>query len=104
MAGQLDSAWFAATAVDGTMTGEMHARYRDLTLELVSKQTERTNFLRSFGGAVANIFVVRTNNPARPDGEPELGEIDYTVTEQDTVFAFLWKSLRSGITSLMSKI
>jgi hypothetical protein len=104
VAGQLDSAWFAATAVNGNMTGEMHARYRDLTVELVSKQTERTNFLRSLGGAAANIFVVRTNNPARPDRQPELGEIDYTVTDQDTIFAFLWKSLRSGITSLMSKI
>jgi hypothetical protein len=104
VAGTLDSAWFAATAVAGEMTGELHAAYRDLTVELVSKQTERTNLLRSLGGAAANLFVVRTNNPSRPGREPERGEISYTVTDSDTIFAFLWKGLRSGITSLVSKI
>jgi hypothetical protein len=99
--GTFDSLWIEATVVDGEARGTLQAAWRDLKIELVDRGTGRAGLVQRLGSAAANALVVPANNPKDVGSDPRIGEIRYDATEKDSFFGFLWRTLRTGFTSLL---
>ena len=72
-------------------------RYRDLNFRVIDRNTGKEMAWHSVLGFVGNV-ALRSNNPAKPQGEPRDGSIDYTCGPDDMVFfEYFVHALTSGL-------
>jgi hypothetical protein len=102
---------FSATVTDGTARGSVIPRYKDLAMEVTGEGS--TGILgaggvvgdaaRGVATLVGNWTEVRSDNPADGEAAPHAGPIDHVFTPDQTLPAFLWKSLRGGLLAVVRK-
>lgn len=83
--GSLDSLWVGLESRDGTATGRVHMRYRDLDFRVFDRNTGKEDVWDSILGFAGNV-ATRASNPGKPEDEPTDGSIDYTCGEDHIVF------------------
>lgn len=109
--GRIASIAFSATVANGVARGTVTPRYENLAVEVTG---EGSTGILSTGGAVGdvarsvatfvgNLTEVRSDNPEDGEGAPRTGTIDHSFTPDETLPAFLWKSLRSGLLTVVRK-
>lgn len=98
--GDLERLAFEARVRDGTATGSVRGRYRDLDLEKVDPESGG----QSLSDVVESLVMdaeIRADNPPSDDEEARTGTIENRRGARDPFFYFLWASLRSGLLSLV---
>lgn len=76
--------------------GKMHFTYTNLKVNVLKLDTNGKIKKMSFISKLANIFIIRTENPNNT-GEFLVGNIAYLRPKTTSFFSFLWKSLFVGI-------
>jgi len=99
--GEVDTLWLDVSATNGVSDGAIHMRYRDLAVRTVDKNSGQQNLGRVLESAVANLLLIRPNNPSQLNREPRLGQVSYVRRNQDTLWGFLWFGIRGGLLSLI---
>jgi hypothetical protein len=100
--GEIDTIGFDLRFEGRRASGRVHALYRDLSLRKASPGEGSPDLLDRIGTVVINRRVWHANpDPAGHD--PRAGEVDHTRAPGDTFFAYVWKSLRSGLLDAMKK-
>lgn len=83
-------------------SGDVHFAYRDLKIELLNKDDPNDPKLREMLGSwVANLFVVKTDNPSSKSQSLRIGTISYGRDNTKSVFFYWWRSLLSGLKESM---
>ena len=79
-------------------SGDLHFAYRDLKINLLSKENpEETGLKENITSLLANWIVVKTNNPDNNRKPLRIGEINFKREADKPIFNYWWKSLLSGI-------
>ncbi|WPP49553.1 hypothetical protein [Catalinimonas niigatensis] len=87
---------------DRVSSGDVHFAYRDLKIELLNKEDPNDPKLREMVGSwVANLFVVKTDNPSSKSQSLRIGAISYGRDNTKSVFFYWWRSLLSGLKESM---
>lgn len=93
---------FNINANDKSSTGEMQFAYRDLKIALLNKEDPNDSKLKEkLGSFVANVFVVKTDNPSSNSQPLRIGQIAFERNPNKSVFSYWWKSLLSGLKGSM---
>ena len=97
-AGSLEAATFEINVVSGRAGGTVRAKYRDLTLAVLNKQTgSDKGFLNGIASLIANRIKIRRTNEADKSGSIAVGKVKYARKQDDPFFRFVWFALRSGV-------
>lgn len=98
--GRLDKLTFNIGFTDERSTGTMLFAYHDLQMEALSPGSQKEGWREKIMSAIAKLKIPESN-PRKP-GEPlREGKIDYIRAKNQTVFAYLWKSLQTGLLSTL---
>ena len=97
--GQVDSLWFQADVKRGTAKGSLHSIYRNLEVEMLNEATGERNLGSRLKTVVTGLALRPKNVPG--EGDMHTGRIEHEHSADATFFKFLWKSVRSGIYSLV---
>jgi hypothetical protein len=107
--GQVVRVGFSMTVRNGVATGTVTPVYRDLSLSVTRSGSEGILGAGGILGGIARLVAntaaglkVRGDNPGDPDDPPRSGTIRRTFTDE-TLIAFLWRSLRDGLLSVLRK-
>jgi hypothetical protein len=109
--GQVAGITFEARVTNGVARGALTPRYKDLAVEVTG---EGSKGILSTGGVigeaargvatfVGNLTELRSDNPEDGETAPRVGTINHTFTPDQTLPAFLWKSIRSGLLAVVRK-
>lgn len=101
--GTAGRASFRFSVADGVVRGTLNPTWKDLSVELVNKETGKANLGKKLLSFVAKTFVVRANNAPGEKKYEESYPIHYVLERNDTFFGMLWKSVRSAIIPAMKK-
>ena len=83
---------------DQLAEGDLHFAYRDLKINLLSKDDPGQSGLKeNIKSLMANWVVVKTNNPDNNRKPLRIGEISFQRQANKSIFNYWWKSLLSGI-------
>jgi len=109
--GRIESITFSATVTNGVARGTVTPRYKDLAVEVTGEGS--TGILGAggvIGGAargvatlVGNLTELRSDNPEDGATAARAGTIHHTFRSDETLPAFLWKSLRGGLLAVVRK-
>ncbi len=88
---------------NGVARGTLSPTFKDLKVELVSKETGKANLGNKIKSFLAKTFVVRSHNTPEEKGYVSTYPINYRLTPRDTFFGVLWRSVRSAIIVAMKK-
>lgn len=87
---------------DQVSGGDVHFAYRDLKIELLNKEDPNDPKLKEVVGSwIANLFVVKTDNPSNKSQSLRMGAISYARDNTKSVFFYWWRSLLSGLKESM---
>jgi hypothetical protein len=95
--GVVDSVWFGFDVLAGMAEGTLEARFHGLEVTAVDHDDESDEKL------LPSIFLdvtLRDQNPP-PEGPPHVGIIRHRRDPTESIFTFLWYTLRSGIFSIV---
>lgn len=95
-AGTLDSASFDLRLRGADASGRVEALYRGLSLRKADADSTSPGLLDRIGTAILRRRV-REANPPAPDRKAREGTVDHRRAEDETFWAYVWKSLRSGL-------
>jgi hypothetical protein len=100
--GILQSAKFNIEVNSGHASGTLRAEYKDLSVEVLNKNTggEKGLFNR-ISSIISKIFVIRGTNMADEKGLMKIGETKYTRNPEDSFFQFVWFALRNGVADVV---
>ena len=109
--GRVESITFTAQVTNGVARGTVVPRYKDLAVKATG---EGSGGILGTGGVVgdvaqsvatfvANLSEIRSDNPENGEAAPRTGTIDHAFTPDQTLPAFLWKSLRGGLWAVVRK-
>jgi hypothetical protein len=85
-----------------TSSGDVHFAYRDLKIKLLNKDDpDDPKFKEMVGSLVANLFVVKTDNPSNKSQPLRIGNIHFEHDPTKSVFFYWWRSLLSGLKESM---
>ena len=109
--GKVESITFNATVTNGVARGSVIPRYKDLAVEVTGEGSKGIlatggvigDVARSVATFVGNQTELRSDNPGEGETEPHAGTINHAFTPDQTLPAFLWKSLRSGLLAVVRK-
>jgi hypothetical protein len=109
--GRVESITFAATVTNGVARGTVVPRYRELAVQVTGEGSRGIlgaggvigDAARGIATAVGNWTQVRPDNPGAGEGAPRAGPIVHVFTPDETLPAFLWKSLRGGLLAVVRK-
>lgn len=83
-------------------SGDVHFAYRDLKIKLLNKDDpDDPKFREVVGTLVANLFVVKTDNPSNKSQPLRIGNINFERDPNKSVFFYWWRSLLSGLKESM---
>ncbi len=100
VSGHVDTLWVDGSAISGVAGGVVNMHYRDLAVRTVDKNSGEQDFGRRVVTVIANLlFVDSQNTPEERDFR--VGQINHTRRPGDTIWGFLWFSVRSGLLSLI---
>lgn len=99
--GAVDTLWFNATVEQGTARGFLHALYRNLTIRFTGQSDDVHTLPQSLKTFFANKVVVESSNIPSNDDSLRVGTIQHSRQKGTPFFGFIWKSLRSGIYSIL---
>ncbi len=100
VSGHVDTLWVDGFATNSVSDGVVNMHYRDLAIRTVDKRSGEQNFGRKVVTVIANLlFVDPQNTPEKRD--LRVGQINYTRRPGDTIWGFLWFSVRSGLLPLI---
>ena len=100
--GTIDTIGFDVRLDGRRASGRVWALYRKLSLRKASPGEGSPDLLERIGTAVLNRRVWHAN-PEPEDHDPRVGEVDHTRAPDETFFAYVWKSLRSGLLDVLKK-
>jgi len=95
--GKVERIRFAFSTKDSVAGGTLVAIYDSLGIEKVSK--EDTSKKKFWASLLANIKVSESHMPPRDD--PREGTIEHVRDRTESIFTFLWFTLRSGLRSMV---
>ena len=96
--GVADNIRFSMTAGNGRSSGTVRPMYHDLKIEMLAKQTGRSDgIVQRIGTLLADMFKIKDDNSRYQSGGARVGPVRYTRKPDDPFFKFLWFSLRSGL-------
>ena len=98
--GRVDSLRFAAQVENGVASGSVRGVYRNLEVELLDPKSGARGLGKRIKTFILDDFVIKSSNTAE-DRPLRTGTIDFTHTEGDPFFKFLWHSVRDGLFSLV---
>jgi hypothetical protein len=109
--GRIENVTFSATVTNGVAHGTVVPQYKNLAVDVTG---EGSKGILSTGGVIGdaargvatfmgNKTELRSDNPEDGDTAPRTGTINHTFTPDQTLPAFLWKSLRSGLLPVVRK-
>ncbi len=98
--GHVDYATFTVNVNDGIATGVMDARYEELHIVEVNKESGRSRLTHRLRSFLLNTFRLKSSNLDTADASPRRGVIEHSYTDTETFLHFLWFSTRSGIFSI----
>ena len=109
--GQVESITFKAQVTNGVAHGTVVPLYKDLAMKvtgagakgIVGKSGAVGNAARSVATVVGNQTQLRSDNPDDGATAPRTGPIDHPFRPDETLPAFLWKSLRGGLLAVVKK-
>jgi len=100
VSGHVDTLWVDGFATNSVAAGVVNMHYRDLAVRTVDKNSGEQNFGRRVVTVIANLlFVDSQNTPEERDFR--VGQINHTRKLGDTMWGFLWFSVRSGLLALI---
>lgn len=98
LSGRIDTLETQFRVVDGRATGTLDALYHDLEFESVNKKDPSDkNTMKSW------ILDMKMRENRDPDAPEQIGEIQHQRAETESIFKFLWLTVRSGLISLVSR-
>jgi hypothetical protein len=109
--GRVDSITFSAEVTKGAARGTVIPRYKGLAVKVTGAGSGGILGTGGiFGGAargvatwVGNQTKLRSDNPGPGERAPHVGGINHIFTSEQTLPAFLWKSLRGGLLAVVKK-
>lgn len=109
--GRVESVTFSATVTNGVAQGTIVPRYKNLAVDVTGEGAKGIlgtggvigDAARSVATFVGNQSELRSDNPEDGQTTPRIGTIDHVFTPDQTLPAFLWKSLRSGLLDVVRK-
>jgi hypothetical protein len=100
--GYLQSASFTITVNSGKASGTLNAKYKDLKIDVINKNTGSENGIFDRIASLFNkMFVVRGTNMPDGKGLIKTGEIKYARDPEDYFFQFIWFAVRNGIADVV---
>ena len=102
---------FGATVANGVARGTVTPLYHDLTVEVTGRGSEGIlgtggvigDAARGIATFVGNETKLRSDNPDDGASAPHIGTINHVFTPNETLPAFLWKSIREGLFAVVRK-
>lgn len=94
--GQVDSITFAIRVAEGVASGEVRPVYRDFGFKLEDPRDYGRGVDEVVNTFLAGLRVASENQPGE-DGSVRSGRVDHRLQRGESLFAFLWNSLRSGL-------
>ncbi len=83
-------------------SGEVHFAYKDLKIRLLNKDTpDDPTIKEKLGSFVANLFLVKTDNPSSNSKSLRIGEVGFERDPNKSFFSYWAKSLISGVKGSM---
>jgi len=98
-AGTIDSVSFEVRMSGRRSAGRLEALYDSLALEKADAGEGPPGLMQKIGTSILERRVWKAN-PSRPGRDPRVGEIDHRRAGDETFWAYLWKSIRSGLLDL----
>jgi len=100
VSGDLDTLWVDGSATNSVAHGVVNMHYRDLAVRMVDKNSGEQNFGRRVVTVIANLLFVDSQN-TREERDFRVGQINHTRRLGDTIWGFLWFSVRSGLLAVV---
>ena len=102
---------FDATVANAVARGTVTPRYHDLTVEVTGHGAKGIlgtggvigDAARGVATFVGNLTEMRADNPEDGETAPRTGTIGHAFTPNETLPAFLWKSIRDGLFAVVRK-
>ena len=103
VSGSVQDVLFAIDVAAGEARGQVRARYQDLKIAVLDKQTgSETGIDNRVVSFLMNALKIRNASPAAESGSMKDGKVVYTRKPQDNFLQFMWFALRSGILDVIS--
>ncbi len=99
--GVMDTLWFGITVSGRVARGKVGGIYRGLRVKLVNRNSGESDVLDDIRSFFVNWLGVRSQNLPADDGTLRGGIVDHEIRREDPFFDRLWRSLRSGVRSLL---
>lgn len=102
---------FEARVTNGVARGTLTPLYKDLAVEVTGEGSKGIlgtggvvgDAARGVATFVGNLTELRSDNPEEGETAPLTGTINHTFTPDQTLPAFLWKSIRGGLLAVVRK-
>ncbi len=95
--GQLNSLEFTMELDQNKATGMMHFAYNDLKIELLGKGQDDPKLKEKIGSFLANLLVLKTDNPNGNKDELREGPIAHERNSEKAIFGYWVRALLSGV-------
>jgi hypothetical protein len=100
--GILQSAKFNIEVSSGRASGTLRAEYKDLSVEVLNKNTgSEKGLFNRISSIINKIFIIRGTNMPDDKGSMKIGETKYTRNPDDYFFQFVWFALRNGVADVV---
>jgi hypothetical protein len=84
---------------EGSAAGRLRFQYEDLHLKVINPKSHKVAKLKSLVGN----FMVKNGNPKKKGDDPEIVPVCGKISNEDGFFYFMWKVLRDGIITTVTK-
>ncbi|HKK27230.1 MAG TPA: hypothetical protein VKB18_04045 [Gemmatimonadota bacterium] len=101
-AGTVDTVSFDFRMEGRRATGRLEVLYGGLDLEKAGEGEGPPGLLRKIGSSILQRRVWKAN-PSEPGRDPRVGRIDHRRAEDESFWAYLWKSIRSGLMDVVRR-
>jgi len=102
--GTVQKALFEINVADGRAKGHVRARYQDLRITILDKETGSKKGLDNrLATLFANLFKIRHGSSRDSPKEMKQGQVDYTKSPELTFAQFIWFALRSGVLDIINR-
>lgn len=101
-AGSVDTASFDFRMEGRRATGRLELLYGGLDLEKAGEGEGPPGLLQKIGSSILQRRVWKAN-PSEPGRDPRVGRIDHRRAEDESFWAYLWKSIRSGLMDVVRR-
>jgi hypothetical protein len=102
VSGDVDTLWVDGVVTNSVADGVVNMHYRDLAVRTVDKNSGEQNFGNRLVTVIANLLFVDSQN-APEERDFRVGQINHARRLGDTIWGFLWFSVRSGLLPLIVK-